>query len=135
MKTRFAFFALMSAILLVTANDAAAAVGNVLDINKDGAITEADADTVIEHINTYGSTDPDEPEARFPFSSSGFENDPETLEGKLHNFVFFDFVYNLTQTDLEHLTYRVAWVRRDTSGDGWVSPIDALLIINWLNAH
>jgi hypothetical protein len=135
MNTRFGFVALVSGIVLLSANYAAAAVGDVLDINKDGFITDSDAETVIEHLNMHGSTNAADAQAEFPFTSSGFENDSASLEDKLHNYVFYEFVYSLTSTDLEHLTYRVAWQRRDTSGDGWVSPIDALLIINWLNSH
>jgi hypothetical protein len=137
MNMRFVFVALTSGVVLLSANYAAADVGNVLDINKDGVITDIDAETVIEHLNTYGSTDPDEPEAQFPFDSEDLEEEADVtpLEDILHNYVFYEFIYGLDDPDLERLTYRITWERRDTSGDGWVSPIDALLIINWLNSH
>jgi hypothetical protein len=135
MKTRFAFVALISAIMLVTANIAGANTGDPLDVNKDDIIDETDADIVILHLNTYGSTDSvDDAVTEFsPFDDSGLEFLIPLVGPE-------DVLYDIasigpSQADIARINYCATWERKDVTGDGFISAIDALTIINWLNSH
>src|SRR5262245_28368912 len=75
------------------------------DVNADGSVAPLDALLVINEINTFGSHAVMGPEASHP---SGEGENPAASGGRLY---------------------------RDTNNDGMISPIDALLVINELNAE
>jgi hypothetical protein len=135
MKTRFDFVALMFGIVLWSASIAVAHTGAPEDVNKDNIIDETDADIVILHINTYGSTN-DRAAAVAEFEPWDDEDLADLILLLGAEPVLYDLAsIGPTSGDEARVNYCVTWHRNDVNGNGTISAADALQIINWLNSH
>jgi len=131
-ETRFIVSTLVIGLLLMCANDGFAQIGDVKDVNKDGLISDADIEIIVDHLDEYGTTDVDDDAAsEFPFD----DGDLTTLVAFVGPvLVLMDAVsVDPSAADLDRLWYRSAWLHKDVNVDGNISPIDALIIINYLN--
>lgn len=103
------------------------------DVNHDGVITSLDVDTVIDHLNAYGTTDVfDDFIAEFGnYADSTLEDDIESAgaETILPGLA----LYFASSADQDRTWYHVAWERNDANRSGTISSLDALVIINYLN--
>jgi Dockerin type I domain len=135
MFMRFAFVALISAFVFLWANVAVANTGNVLDVNKDGLIDDTDADIVILHINTYGSTNALNA-ALTQFGTWDDEDIPDLIDflNSAEDVLYDLATINPTSGDEARVNYVVTWERKDVNGNGTISAADALAIINYLNS-
>ncbi len=132
-RSTVALMAMLVSFALFTSVSPVFGQGLVYDVNHDGVVTNLDTDTVLDHLDAYGTTDVfDDFITEFGnYDDSNLEEDIEAAgaEAILMGLLF----YSPSSADIDRTWHHVAWSRNDVSRNGTISTLDALLIINYLN--
>lgn len=132
----FARLVVVALVLLFGWCAPVSAQGLDVDVNHDGIVTSLDVDTVTDHINTYGNNTDTFGDFLAVFGSYDDSDLQDEIESEGPTEIMRVLgLYLPSSADIDRTWHHVAWARNDVSGNGSITPLDVLLIIDYINSE